>query len=74
MLTFGRQTTLTFSYLESPGESKTASACARCFRTFRTIMRMKISARNQMRGTVEAIVPGVVTAVIKSNEIMLMVD
>jgi molybdate transport system regulatory protein len=74
---------------------------------FRTIMRMKISARNQLRGTVEAIVlgvvtakvsvrvgdnliesvvtrqsvedlnikvGGVVTAVIKSTEIMLMVD
>jgi molybdate transport system regulatory protein len=74
---------------------------------FRTIMSMKISARNQLRGTVEAIVLGVVTAkvsvrvgdnliesvvtrqsvedlnikvgsvvtaVIKSTEIMLMVD
>ena len=74
---------------------------------FRTIMRMKISARNQLRGTVEAIFLGVVTAkvsvrvgdnliesvitrqsvedlnikvgsvvtaVIKSTEIMLMVD
>ena len=74
---------------------------------FRTIMRMKISARNQLQGTVEAVVLGVVTAkvsvrvgenliesvitrqsvedlniqvgskvtaVIKSTEIMLMVD
>ena len=76
-------------------------------RFFLTIGRMKISARNQLRGTVEAIVLGVVTAkvgvrvgdnliesvitrqsvedlnikvgsevtaVIKSTEIMLMVD
>jgi molybdopterin-binding protein len=32
------------------------------FRVFRTMVRMKISARNQLRGTVEAIVLGVVTA------------
>jgi molybdopterin-binding protein len=30
--------------------------------TFRTIVHMKISARNQLRGTVEAIALGVVTA------------
>jgi molybdopterin-binding protein len=75
--------------------------------TFRTIVHMKISARNQLRGTVEAIALGVVTAkvsvrvgenliesvitrqsveelnikvgsevtaVIKSTEIMLMID